>query len=260
MYDTPAATSTAELSTIPDGSIDLMKEAWRRLKTWPAPTLMGLFIGMGGTFVMMLVLYLVLGLGIGIVSVIGAMLASAFGMDEDTVGVIVSILIVLMSLVLYPAIFAGVLIGQMTMFRGALATARGETMEVGALFAGLGRKAPRGLLIMLLTMLALIPSMLLLYVPAVYLGLRWSMSFHYLLDTNLGAIDSMKASWRATEGKVLDLFLTQLVVGLVSMALVLITCYVGSIVVLPVQMVILSLLYIKHSGRDRSGMPDPELI
>ena len=180
-------------------------------------------------------------------------------LDDDTAGLVMTVAMVGVSLIVYPLFFAGIMLGQIIMFRGALATARGENMEFGALVAGLPRKALRAAGLSLLLILAIFPGLILLYVPGIYLALRWSLSIHYLLDTDLGVIDCMKASWRATEDRVLEIFLRHLVLGLIAIPVILFTCYMGSLVMVPVQLVFQSMLYMQLSGRMRSALPDPEL-
>ena len=211
------------------------------------------FVGIMGIEVIFVGLIMVLGL-------VAAGIQQAAGLSEDAVGLIMAIVQIPMLLLLYPMIFAISSIMYVMMGKAGAAAARGETIQIAPLFEGIGRKTAVCTGILCLVLLAMLPAALLLYIPAIYLGLRWSLAFYYVADTNLGVLDCMRASWRATEGKVLDLFVKQLVFGLIAFFGVLFTCYLGIFVIGPLQIVMNGLIYVQLSGRDKSGMPDPDML
>ncbi len=260
MSDAWSPTDTDSPSGDLNQLMPLIKESWRRLRENPGPALLGLLAGFGINGVGMFVWYILL-----IVIIMGAAAgAAAFGavleLDEDTIGLVSSLIILAAMLVLYPVLLAVMMAGQLLMIRGGLLTARGEQMDGATLFANLPRLVLRGTGVVVLMLLALFPAALMLYIPAIYLGIRWSFAMHFLVDSDLGVMDSLRASWRATEGRVMDLFIKHFVFGMVAMLVALFTCYIGLFAVIPLQMVFLSVLYMQVTGRHTSGLPDPDML
>jgi uncharacterized membrane protein len=237
----------------------LVEESWRRLKTNPGPVAIGLVTGMGVSSIGMMFIYIAMFGVVMISAVVGAGLSAALGMSEDAAAAVTSVVMLLAMLVIYPLLFAVIMAAQVIMMRGGLVTARGGSAELGPLFAGMPRATLRALLMLLVMTCALLPAALLLYIPAIYLGMRWSLALYYVIDTNLGVFDCMRLSWRKTEGKVLDLFIKHFVFGLGAMFIGVVTCYLGFIFVLPLQMVFMSLVYMQLSGRHEGGLPDPDV-
>jgi len=233
----------------------LLSETWRltkaQLPMLLAAFLLSMAISFGGIFVSYLVLLVpMLAVTLGV---------EASGLDKDTAG-IVSMLILLPFIIVFYAfvlMLNGVVYIMLT--KSGLSAARGEQVDIGSLFHGLLRKSWRFSGMVLVMTFAVLPSALLLYIPAIYLTIRWSLAMQFLVDTDLGAMDCLRASWRATDGKVLDLFVKNLVFGLVAMVGIIATCYLGMFVLIPMQMVLGGLLYVKLTGRDKSGLPDPDM-
>jgi uncharacterized membrane protein len=95
--------------------------------------------------------------------------------------------------------------------------ARGETPSFGEVFSGADRFLPMLLSIFILYVVTWI-GMLLLVVPGVILGCGLSMTTYLVADKKMGAIDALKASWAATDGQKLQLFLFSLVAFLIILA------------------------------------------
>jgi uncharacterized membrane protein len=246
---------TADLTQL----MPLVEESWRRLKTNPGPVAIGLVTGMGVSSIGMMFIYIAI-FGVMFVGVLaGAALSAALGMSEDAAAGISSLFMVLAMLVIYPLLFGFIMAAQVIMMRGGLVTARGGTADLGAMFSGLPRITLKVLGMTFVMMCAILPSALLLYIPAIYLGMRWSLAMYYVIDTNLGIFDCMRLSWRKTEGKVLDLFIKHFVFGLGALFIGVVTCYLGFIFVLPLQMVFMSLVYMQLSERHEAGLPDPDV-
>ena len=244
----------------PLGSIgELLSASWEQLRTHPWPSVMGVGLGFGGSFAATFLLYIVMFVAIMVATLVGLAVAEGIGLEGEDAELMASAMMAVAMVFLYPFMFMVFMPIQAVFLRGGLATARGEDAHVSDLLRRPLRLALTGAALVLLMLLGLIPAMLLLYIPAVYLGLRWSLALHYLVDTELGAVDCLKASWRATEGKVLDLFLKNLVFGFAAMFGILITCYLGMFVIVPLQMVFGGLIYMRLSGRTTSGLPDPVL-
>jgi hypothetical protein len=160
----------------------------------------------------------------------------------------------------YWGIYSGSMIGLLIMdaflyvglYRISISAARGERPDFSMLFGGGDR-----FLSMLGTWLLLIPIVgfgyVFFVVPGVILGLGLFMSILFVVDQNMGPIDAMKASWAATQGHKMHLFLF----GLVAVAMAIggyIACLVGIFAVLPIISVASALIYLRISGR---GGPPP---
>lgn len=75
----------------------------------------------------------------------------------------------------------------------------------------------------------------LLIVPGIYLGIRFSMFSFAVVDEGLGPVEALKRSWELTEGQALNLFLLGLVFAGLEIAGVIALC-VGIFVAVPVVM------------------------
>jgi uncharacterized membrane protein len=224
---------------------EVLGESWQSLRANPWPAVVG-FLGslvciFAATFVMYLALFMIILAGTALVEV-----ANLAPEDPDS---LVSLLSFLSVLVMYPLLLMVMVPAQGVMLRGGLMTARGEPLDLALLFSGLWRMATTGVLMVVVILLAVTPAVFLLYIPALYLGLRWSVAFYYLLDTELSALDCMRASWRATEGKVLNLFGKNLLLSLIAFFGILFTCYLGIFLIVPLQMVFGAVIYGRLSGR-----------
>jgi hypothetical protein len=60
----------------------------------------------------------------------------------------------------------------------------------------------KALLLSILTVVILFLSLLLLVIPFFFVAPRISLAMYYLLDKDMGVVDSLKASWQATHGNV----------------------------------------------------------
>jgi hypothetical protein len=128
-----------------------------------------------------------------------------------------------------------------------ITAARGGTPEFGDIFSG----GPRFLPVLgmtLLLILLLLPAFMLFIVPGVIVGLGLSLAHFYVIDAELGPIDALGASWNATKGHKLQIFL----LGLVSFCVLMLgfmACCIGVYVALPVVMVAMATVYVRLSGR-----------
>lgn len=76
-------------------------------------------------------------------------------------------------------------------------------------------------------------GLLFLIVPGIYLAIRYQFFAVYIIDKNMGVMDALKASWKLTEGKVMELF----TLGLFSLGVILLGILalgVGILVAMPV--------------------------
>lgn len=94
-------------------------------------------------------------------------------------------------------------------------------------------------------------GLVLLIVPGVILALGWSLAGLYIADARMNPIDAMSASWNATSGSKLNLFVLFIVLGLICLAGALL-CGLGLLVALPVSGLALAWVYVRLSGRTSS--------
>jgi uncharacterized membrane protein len=119
----------------------------------------------------------------------------------------------------------------MGLIRVVLNLVDGKPAELGMLF-GEGSKLLRALGATILFYLVVIPGLLLLVVPGVYLAIRLYYSRMAIVDRNMGVLDSLSYSWRITGGNGLPLLAYWVLAFLLVVAGVLL-CLVGVIVAVP---------------------------
>jgi uncharacterized membrane protein YgcG len=133
------------------------------------------------------------------------------------------------------------------MYRISLAAARGQAPQFATLFSGGSRFLPFfGMT--LLMYIAIGFGLLFLVVPGVILGCGlWAGGF-YIADSDLGVMDSLRASWEAMKGQKGAYFLFALVIGLLQIAGVL-ACCVGVFVTVPLYFIAQAIVFLRISGR-----------
>jgi uncharacterized membrane protein len=128
-----------------------------------------------------------------------------------------------------------------------IAAARGETPQFATLFSGGSRMLPFfGTL--LLMYIAIVIGFLCLVVPGVILMLGLGPALLFVSDTDLGVVDSLKASWEAMKGHKGNYFLFMLV-GFCLMLAGALACCVGELVAFPLFLVAQAIIYTRISGR-----------
>jgi hypothetical protein len=136
--------------------------------------------------------------------------------------------------------------------RMILDAARGRQPTFGELFSGGDRFVPM-LGTFFITALAVWFGFLLLIVPGVILALGLGMSSYFVVDQGLSPVDAMKASWQATTGHKMKLFLF----GIVGFFIVLgseIACCLPVLAAIPVLGLAAAIVYLRITGR---GGPAP---
>ena len=94
--------------------------------------------------------------------------------------------------------------------------------------------------------LAVLGGFILLIIPGIYLALRLQFYSYVILDKDTGVIDSLKRSWKLTEGNVINLFLFMfLLIGINILGAI--ALLVGLLVTIPVSFIAVTLLYRKLS-------------
>lgn len=170
--------------------------------------------------------------------VVTAVVAAVLG---DVLGQIVAQLV---SLVLTSFLMVG-------WIRIWLAAARGGEPTFGMLLSGADRLLPM-LGVMFLYYAAVGIGTLAFIVPGIILSVGLYFSMFYVADTNMGAIEALKASWEASSGQRMKMFLA----GLAAMGLLMagaLACLVGLLVAAPVSFIAAAVVYTRISGR--TGAP-----
>ena len=148
------------------------------------------------------------------------------------------------------ASLVGIIFGaffRVGLVRITLAVARGQTPQFADLFSG-GPLFLRMIGLQLLLALAYGAGCVLFVVGMIFVILMFCLSEYFLVDANMGVIDSMRASYNATKGQWGNLFLFGLVVFGLAMAGVL-ACCVGAVVAGAVSSVAMAIIYLRLSGR-----------
>jgi uncharacterized membrane protein len=144
----------------------------------------------------------------------------------------------------------GILIGaffRTGLVRINLAAARGQTPVMADLFSG-GPLFLRMFGLQLLMMVAYGTGCAVFVVGMVFVMLMFCLSDYYLVDANMGVIDSMRASYEATKGQWGSLFIFGLVAfGLAAAGVV--ACCVGVIPAGAVISIAMAIIYTRMSGR-----------
>ena len=134
-----------------------------------------------------------------------------------------------------------------------LTAARGSVPTFNDLFAGgplffpmLGLTVLHGLAVTLGCLCLIVPGLIIHY------GL-WLASY-FLVDTNAGVVDSMRASWKATEGQRLQLFVLSMVAATLNLAGTMMCC-VGALVTAPLTAVAAAIVYLRITGQATPALP-----
>lgn len=92
--------------------------------------------------------------------------------------------------------------------------------------------------------LIVVAGLILLVVPGIYLALRLQFYSYYIIDKNAGAIDSLRMSWKVTQGNLLNIFLFELLLIGINI-LGALALGIGLLITIPVSFVAVTLLYRK---------------
>ena len=129
-----------------------------------------------------------------------------------------------------------------------LDSARNRPLRFGVLFGG-GDRWLAMLGLQFLVSLAVGIGFVLLIVPGVILALGFSLAYCYVVDTNMGPVDAMRASWEATKGQRGQLFVLSLLLVAVALA-GLAACCIGILAAIPLTSLAWVIAYTRISGRD----------
>ncbi|MEM1033286.1 MAG: hypothetical protein AAGN82_23315, partial [Myxococcota bacterium] len=166
-------------------------------------------------------------------------ITSAMGLDERY-PIVTSLATTLYSLVV--GAFLGV--GFARIF---LKVARGQSAEIGELFGG-GDRFLTMLAVSFMSTIAVLFGMLLLFIPGIILALGLSYASWYVADTEKDPVECLKASWEATDGFKINLFLLGLA-GIVVVFVGLLCLVVGVLPAVALLNLAVGFAYLRNSGR-----------
>ncbi len=146
-----------------------------------------------------------------------------------------------------------------------LRVARGEEARLGDLFSGgpfvlraFGLILLTGILILMLFLLVAAPFVavdlgpvgyavanIVVYLASLYIML----ALYFLVDQDQGVVESLRSSLIFMRGNKRAAFLMHLAVGFGCMAFVLVTCFLGSVFVLPFALLVLAVFYVAATGQ-----------
>jgi phage FluMu protein Com len=129
-----------------------------------------------------------------------------------------------------------------------LKTARAEAAEFSDLFSG-GPYFWRVLGASILFGLMVGVGMLLLIVPGVILALMFWPYAYVIVDRNVGVMESFQAAQDITKGNRLTVLAIYLVCGIASVPIVLLTCGLGLLAVVPFWMLLIPVMYLAATGQ-----------
>jgi uncharacterized membrane protein len=149
-----------------------------------------------------------------------------------------------------------------------LGVAQGRQPAFGELFGGADRFLPvLGFLLLALvvasisTVRFLLPGLVLqalativFLVPTIYIECGLLLTVFLIVDQGLGPIDAIQASWRATNGQKLKIFLFGIVANVIALGS-LIACCLPVLAAMPVIGLATTIIYLRISGRGAAPPP-----
>ncbi len=127
-----------------------------------------------------------------------------------------------------------------------LSPARGGVPNFGDVFGGASRTLPL-LLAMILKGLIVFVGCLLLIIPGIYASFALSQVEYFVVDRQMGPIEAIQASWSATEGQKIGIFIYWLL-SLVVAILGLLACCVGVLAAIPVIELGAAIIFTRITG------------
>lgn len=169
---------------------------------------------------------------------IGTFLASALELDGAVAGFI-AMAITGVTMGLSWLINTYLYLGQVRLALGAI---RGQSITIGTLFSGYD-VLPIALGAAILWSIGWVFGLVLLVFPGVIFALGTMLYLYALVDRNMGVIESMQESWRLTDGYKGTIFVSMLVVGVLTMIAGCVTCGLGFLLLTPIYALTMGLIY-----------------
>ncbi len=257
MQDNPYAPLPVSLNKHPPGQggppqvrpweiTEVLSEAWEKT----APNLMPMVVGWVGVTVLVFMVNMVIQMPLSIVNVA----VQAMMPEEELVIALVAIVLGLIGAI--PQFFLQ-MASQIGLTRMYLSVARGQPADLSMMTTGYDR-IWTVLGAALLTGLAVFGGTLLLFIPGIILGLGLQMSNFLAIDTRLGAVDCLRASWKMMDGQKGSYFALMFIMGMINL-IGLIPCGMGLLVTVPLSFVTIGIVYTRVSGRVSELTDDPVL-
>ncbi len=164
----------------------------------------------------------------------------------------VVMVILLLQMIAQVALGAFFNLGFITIY---LKVARGEKPDIKDLFSGKSRIVP-AILVSLLCGLGSVIGFTLLIIPGIIFVLMVFFALYFVMDKNMGVMESIRASINATRGSKMQLFLFGLVAWLLCVA-AMIPCGLGFIVVGPWLGVTGAVIYETVTKKEEAGEVAP---
>jgi hypothetical protein len=87
----------------------------------------------------------------------------------------------------------------------------------------------------------------------IYLTFSFFLYYFFLVDRNVGILDSFRLSAEFTKGNKLAAFAIMMIVGIGGSIFALCTCYLGFILYLPYMMLVIAMIYLSATGQPHAG-------
>jgi hypothetical protein len=87
----------------------------------------------------------------------------------------------------------------------------------------------------------------------IYLTLSYFLYYFFIVDRNVGILESFRLSAEFSKGNKLSTFATMMIVGFLGSIFALCTCYLGFILYLPYMMLVLAMIYLTATGQPHAG-------
>lgn len=84
----------------------------------------------------------------------------------------------------------------------------------------------------------------------IYVQLSLSQALYFIVDKRVGPIDAFTLSIEAMKGNKLSFFILGILVGAISVVIMVFTCFIGSIFVIPFSMLLMARVYVAIIGED----------
>jgi hypothetical protein len=136
---------------------------------------------------------------------------------------------------------------QVGLTRIWLSVARGQTPTFTDVFNGWSRFFPM-LGVFFITFLLALVGMCFFIVPGVIVGVGLMLAPWYVVDKNMGVMEALKTSWKATTGSKGKLFgFTIAIMGVIILGYL--ACCIGVLGALPVAQVAVAIVYLRMTGQ-----------
>lgn len=226
--------------------MEVLTEAWERFKANPIPLLVAFVVVTGLGFMVSMVISVPM-------NILGTILTES--MENRDVGMILGFGLQMTSSVVSNMISIAFQIGMLKL---GLMVARGEPVDTSMITSAYGRFLTFFGVFFLNALLVMVGA-LLLFVPGMIIGVGLMFATMFAIDTEMGVVDCLRASWKYTNGHKLSLVGLGFAMAGIALVAVLFTCGFGFLVVAPVMQLAMAIVYTRISGRLRSELPDPLL-